>query len=241
MLRDGTDRAGRRMSSMQQGTQQGTQPRPLAEVRENLRVDWYRSPIEPAKLRALMRRSDWQGLFQTGGHLALVAATGVLCFLLWERQMWVGFAFALFLHGSFGSFLPGAATHELGHGTVFRTKWLNKLALYLISLPSWWNPFDYAMSHTYHHRYTLHPEGDREVILPLQPTPGLSAILTLFTISLFKRPVNIFGRGGAAARRCRGRLSPVHAVGDRRPADRVPLLADELAHRASHVRRGAVL
>lgn len=24
------------------------------------------------------------------------------------------------------------------------------------------------MSHTYHHRYTLHPQGEREVVLPLE-------------------------------------------------------------------------
>jgi len=72
----------------------------------------------------------------------------------------------LFTHGTIGSFFTGVAPHELGHGTVFRTKWLNKLFLYLYSLLSWWDPFDYAMSHTYHHRYTLHPEGDREVLLP---------------------------------------------------------------------------
>ena len=168
----------------------------LSEVRQNLRVDWYRSPVDPARLRELMRRSDWQGWLQAGGHLALVLATGVVCYLLWARGLWLAFAVALFVRGTFSSFLPGAAVHELGHGTVFRTRWLNKLFLYLFSLPSWWNPFDYALSHTYHHRFTLHPEGDREVILPLRPTPVFRVALPLFTISLFSRPVMIFGRGG---------------------------------------------
>ena len=170
--------------------------KPLAAVRDELRVEWYRSPIPPAKLRQLMQRSDLQGWWQSAGHLALVAGTGVLTYTLWRQEAWLAFAVALFVYGTFSSFLPGAAVHELGHGTVFRTRWLNKLFLYLFSLPSWWNPFDYASSHTYHHRYTLHPEGDREVILPLKPTPPLRVALTLFTISLFSRPVSIFGRGG---------------------------------------------
>jgi fatty acid desaturase len=170
--------------------------KPLAQVRKELRVEWYRSPLEPTKLRELMQRSDLQAWWQAGGHLALVAGTGVLTYLLWQQQSWAAFALLLFIYGTFSSFLPGAAVHELGHGTVFRTRWLNKLFLYVFSLPSWWNPFDYALSHTYHHRYTLHPEGDREVILPLEPTPSLSVALTLLTISFFSRPVNIFGRGG---------------------------------------------
>ena len=40
---------------------------PLADVRKNLRVEWYRCRIDHAKLRALSKRSDLQGWFQAGG------------------------------------------------------------------------------------------------------------------------------------------------------------------------------
>jgi len=106
------------------------------------------------------------------------------------------FIVALFAHGTFGTFFRGTATHELGHGTVFRTKWLNKVFLYLFSLLSWWNPFDYASSHTYHHRYTLHPEGDRENLLPLHPKVGKTFLLQLFTVNLLTLPGRTFGKGG---------------------------------------------
>ncbi|MCZ7544260.1 MAG: fatty acid desaturase [Anaerolineae bacterium] len=88
------------------------------------------------------------------------------------------------------------APHELGHGTVFRTKRLNKFFMYLFSLLSWWDPFDYASSHTYHHRYTLHPEGDREVLLPLEPTVGSTFLLQMFTVNLLTQPGRAFGKGG---------------------------------------------
>ena len=42
--------------------------------------------------------------------------------------MWIGFAAALFLHGTMAG-LYGSANHELTHGTVFRTKWLGRLFL----------------------------------------------------------------------------------------------------------------
>jgi fatty acid desaturase len=169
---------------------------PLAEVRKTLRVEWYRCPIEGAKLRELSKRSDLQGWIQAGGHLALFVLTGTLVYVFWAQQIWLAFLVALFLHGTVGSFFSGVAPHELGHGTVFRTKRLNKIFLYLFSLLSWWDPFDYASSHTYHHRYTLHPEGDRENLLPLEPTVGSTFLLQMFTINLLTQRGRTFGKGG---------------------------------------------
>ena len=100
------------------------------------------------------------------------------------------------MHGTIGSFSTGTAPHELGRGTVFRTKALNKIFLYIFSLLSWWNPFDYASSHTYHHRYTLRPEGDRENLLPLDPGTGKLFIFQMLTINLLTQPGCTFGKGG---------------------------------------------
>lgn len=169
---------------------------PLADVRKSLRVEWYRCPIELSKLRELSKRSDLQGWFQAGGHLALFVLTATLVYLFWSRSNWLGFVIALFAHGTVGSFFVGVAPHELGHGTVFRTKKLNKIFMYLFSLLSWWDPFDYASSHTYHHRYTLHPEGDRENLLPLHPSVGRTFLLQLFTVNLLTQPGRTFGKGG---------------------------------------------
>ena len=169
---------------------------PLAEVRDHLRVKWYRSPIEPATLRRLMQRSDLQGWLQAGGHLALAVATATLVWWCWSRHLWLGFALMLFAHGTVVSFFTGVAPHELAHGTVFRTKRLNGVFLYLLSLLSWWDPFDYGTSHTYHHRYTLYPEGDRENLLPLHPSVGRTFLLQMFTVNLLTRPGRNFSKGG---------------------------------------------
>ena len=117
-------------------------------------------------------------------------------FLAWSHQYWLVFALALFAHGTIASFFAGIAPHELGHGTVFRTGWLNRLFLYLISTISWFDPFDYNVSHTYHHRYTLHPIGDREVLLPLHPSLGKAFLFQMFTLNLFTERGRTFGKGG---------------------------------------------
>ena len=156
---------------------------PLNETRRTLRVKWYRSPIEPAALRRLMRRSDLRGAFQAVGHLALAAATGALTYYLFTRQLWAAFALAFLFHGGVTSFFSFAC-HELVHGTVFRTKPLNRLFLRVYAFLAWFNYHDYALSHTYHHRYTLHPEGDREVVLPKTPSLRVLYLLQLCTFSV---------------------------------------------------------
>jgi fatty acid desaturase len=138
----------------------------LDEARRNLKIKWYRCPIDRAVLRDLMQPSDAQGWFQAGGHLLIFAGTGSLTLYLFSQQLWLWAALALFAHGTSASFFKGIAAHELGHGTVFKTRWLNQFFLRAYSLVSWHNHHEYAVSHTYHHRYTLHPDGDREVELP---------------------------------------------------------------------------
>ena len=102
-------------------------------------------------LRQLMRRSDLQGWWQALGVIGYLAGTALVTYHFFARQQWVAFAVALFAYGTYSCFL-GAASHELDHGTVFRTKALNRFFLRLFSLITWFNPDDYALSHTYHHR-----------------------------------------------------------------------------------------
>ena len=170
--------------------------RPLADVRKSLRIEWYRSPIDRTVLKEISRRSDLQGWLQAGGHLGLFALSGALTYFFWWQQIWIGLVVALFAHGTIGSFFIGVAPHELGHGSVFRTKWLNGFFNHVFCLLGWYDPYDYNTSHTFHHRYTLHPAGDREVLLPLKPTVGKTFLLQLFTVNVFSQPGRTFGKGG---------------------------------------------
>ena len=43
-------------------------------------IHWYRSPIDPETLAALMTRSDLRGWLQTLGHLGLFCLTGTLAY-----------------------------------------------------------------------------------------------------------------------------------------------------------------
>jgi len=168
---------------------------PLAKVRKELKVKWIRPSVDAETLRRLNERSDLQGWFQAGGHLALWLVTGAFVYYFWAQSMWLAFFIALFCHGTIASFFIAAA-HELGHSTVFKTKILNQVFLYIYSCLGWWDLFDYAASHTYHHRYTLHPDGDRENLLPLSPLVGPFFLVQLLTINLLTQTGRTFGKGG---------------------------------------------
>jgi fatty acid desaturase len=163
----------------------GKEREPLEQVRKSLQIPWYRSPIERTSLKELTRRSNLRGTVQTGGHILLAAVTAAAAWYCFDRGLWGAFAACLFAHGTVFSFLPGLATHELSHGTVFRTRWLNELFLRFLSLITWSNFHDLRMSHTYHHLYTLHPRGDGEVVLPITPTLHPLLLLQIFTLNVF--------------------------------------------------------
>lgn len=171
----------------------------LSIVRENLKVRWYRCPIESQQLHVLLKRNDLSGWKQAGGHLALWLLSAAMVYWCWSSGWWIALVAALMFHGMVSSFFVGVAPHELGHGTVFKTKWLNTVFLHLFSFISWWDPYDYASSHTYHHRYTLHPEGDRENLLPLSPNTDRLFLLQMATFNLFTTKGRTFGKGGVIA------------------------------------------
>ena len=114
----------------------------------------------------------------------MVPHTVGLVFTFFSQQLWLAFLVALFLHGTVGTFF-NAPHHELCHGIVFQTKWLNGFFLYIFSSLGLLNFYIHKMSHSYHHRLTLYPEADREVVLPRTPTLCFLYLLQLFTINLF--------------------------------------------------------
>jgi len=136
---------------------------------EHIDIDWYRVPIDRQVLQQLNRRCDLKGLVQSVGFLALLALTGSLVLYSAGRGIWSLFLVPVLLvvHGAFYHFLLNGF-HELCHGTVFASRWLNDIFLRIYSLLGWYNYVGFQQSHRRHHRYTLHPPYDSEVVLPIK-------------------------------------------------------------------------
>ncbi len=119
------------------------------------------------EIKSLTKRSDLYGLYAT-----LITWGGVaICFsgLAFASQLEWHLAFPLFLF--FTAMLGGRqlalslAVHEASHGTLFKTKWLNKkLADWLFAKPLWNDLENYRVYHFKHHTKTA-TEDDPDLIL----------------------------------------------------------------------------
>ena len=132
-------------------------------------VGWKRPPIEKSVLKECSRRSDLQGLIHCLGVLAVLGASGAISYWLFATGRYALMALALYVHGALFAFNP--QTHELAHGTVFKSKWLGEVFKRIFGVVHWKsNSALYWMSHKYHHRYTTHRQSEGEVVLPRAET-----------------------------------------------------------------------
>ena len=133
------------------------------------RIKWYRSPIDPADLARLNQRSNWRGLLQTIGFLAVLVCSGGLAWFAIGRALWLVVIALIYLHGALYAFLVNGF-YELCHKSVFKTQALNRIFRDIYSFLGWYNHVSFWASHQAHHRYTLHPPDDLEVVLPVELT-----------------------------------------------------------------------
>ena len=132
-------------------------------------IRWYRCPVSREDLAALNKRSNLKAALQTCGYLGLLAVTGTVACLAVGRVHWSVVILLLFVHGTGYAFLINGF-HELVHDSVFKSRFLNRFFLRIFSFLGWYNHIGFWASHTEHHKYTLHPPADLEVVLPAKAT-----------------------------------------------------------------------
>ena len=129
------------------------------------RIEWYRTPLDPAELQALTRKSDARGFAQAGGFLLVYLALGSIAFFFFLRRLWVPMVVACYVHSVFFFFMSmAAAVHELSHGTAFKSKKFNDFFYNLFCFLTWNNPVHFRASHAFHHQSTVHRGVDWEVM-----------------------------------------------------------------------------
>lgn len=171
----------------------------MAIDQSKLKITWYRTPLDRETLNALNQRSDLMGLLQTLGHLGLLLLTGTAAWYAAGNLPLPVLLLILFVHGTFWAFLLNGF-HELCHSTVFKTKFLNTFFLQIFSFLGWHNPVLFWASHQEHHKYTLHPPDDLEVVFPVTFTRNG------FLKVAFVNPLGFYNRVKSAIRLSRGKL-----------------------------------
>lgn len=140
-------------------------PHPQSEI------TWYRTKLSPDVHGEVHRSSDLKGMVQCVAWFGMLAAWFSLA--LWTHVAgWNTLAgvFTL-MYGMQANFAINGM-HELGHGFVFQTKWVNGLMLRIISFIGWLHPDMFFSSHLRHHRYTQNFPHDQEAPMPVVLTLG---------------------------------------------------------------------
>jgi fatty acid desaturase len=129
-------------------------------------ANWYKSPIPRAELKELMRRSDGPALRDTIIWVAVLLASGVAGYFAWGTW-WAVPCFAIYSVVYGGS--SDSRWHEWGHGTAFKTRWLNDWGYQIASFMVLREPTLWRWSHTRHHTDTMIVGRDPEIGVPRPP------------------------------------------------------------------------
>jgi fatty acid desaturase len=141
-------------------------------------AEWYHTDIQRAEMKALMKRADQPALRDTAllfGAMVLLAGAGTLLWPTWgSAPFWLTYGV---LYGS----AMDSRWHEAGHGTAFKTRWMNDWLYQVASFCMMRNPTSWRYSHARHHTDTVIVGRDPEVAI-MRPPEALKLILTFLGI-----------------------------------------------------------
>jgi fatty acid desaturase len=122
--------------------------------------DWFRSAVPRKRMKELMKRSDYPAVRDTAIWIGLILMFAGLGIALWGSWQSVPFLLAYgILYGS----TSDSRWHESGHGTAFKTRWIDESLYQLASFMMMRDPTTWRWSHTRHHTDTLVVGRDPEI------------------------------------------------------------------------------
>ena len=145
-------------------------------------ADWYQSPVPRRELRKLLERRDGPALRDTILWFGLLALTGGATVALW------GSWWAVLPYLAYAVLYATASDsrwHEAGHGTAFKTDWMNNALYEISSFMVMRESVVWRWSHTRHHSDTIIVGRDPEIQIP-RPTNLRALILSLFMIGAYR-------------------------------------------------------
>ena len=141
-------------------------------------AQWYSCPIPRKELKELMKRTDGPAIRDTLIWFAALAVTGGLGAYFWGT--WWAAPF-FFLYGPLYGSASDSRWHECGHGTAFRTRWMNDAVYHVACFMILREPTVWRWSHTRHHTDTVIVGRDPEIAAP-RPVNLAAILLNFFAI-----------------------------------------------------------
>lgn len=129
-------------------------------------ADWYQSPVPRATMRQLLVRRDGPAIRDTMIWFTLILGFGYLTWLLWP-SWWAVVPYLCYavLYAS----TSDSRWHESGHGTAFKTDWMNNALYEIASFMVMRESTVWRWSHTRHHSDTIIVGRDPEIAVPRPP------------------------------------------------------------------------
>ncbi len=129
-------------------------------------ADWYQCKVPRAAMRALLLRRDGPAVRDTLIWFGLILASGYGVYALWGTW-WAALPYAIYscLYAS----TSDSRWHESGHGTAFKTDWMNNALYEIASFMVMRESTVWRWSHTRHHSDTIIVGRDPEIAVPRPP------------------------------------------------------------------------
>ena len=128
----------------------------------------YLSPIPRKKLKTLMQRQNKIPLRDYSLWIILLLISAGAVTLAYNAQSWLVIP-AMLVYGILYGGAAHSRIHECGHGTPFRTLWLNTLFHHMASFMCLKNLHAWKWSHAKHHTHTIIVAQDPEIAFPRPP------------------------------------------------------------------------
>ena len=87
---------------------------------------WYASPVPKDKMRELLQRRDGPAIRDTILWFALIIVSGWVGYQLWQAGSWWAVV-PFVIYGVLYASTSDSRWHESGHGTAFKTDWMNNV------------------------------------------------------------------------------------------------------------------
>ncbi len=129
-------------------------------------AEWYQTPVPRAELRKLLVRKDGPALRDTIIWFGILAVTGGATVWLWP-SWWA--AIPYLIYAVFYATASDSRWHECGHGTAFKTDWLNRWVYELACFMVMRESVVWRWSHVRHHSDTIIVGRDPEIQVPRPP------------------------------------------------------------------------
>ena len=129
-------------------------------------AEWYQTPVPRQTLKELMKRSDAPAIRDT--FIWLGAMSAALAGGIWFWGTWWCVPF-FFVYGTLYGSASDSRWHECGHGTAFKTRWMNDVVYQIASFMLMRNAVTWRWSHARHHTDTIIVGRDAEIAVMRPP------------------------------------------------------------------------